>query len=249
MVRRVEWCIEQASTLRQCFPEGECLCSAAFAAAGVEGLQLVFYPSGYAGARDGHCSYFLQCPPGSVLRCSLWAGKQRREARLAFEQPGFFGRTNFCRFDHCVDAAQDTLMLALEIEEAQHTVSESMSHQPSHVTAATRSSSQRPQSVPTGSGNGGGPLPEKIDSTFKLQRNPGRDALDGVLRLPSIWTCAPQSRVIEMTLDGFQTFEDLKAVKKPGTPRLHGGGAHRIAACSPRRSDGGNMSRYAMYTT
>merc|ERR1719454_2549713 len=59
MTRRVEWRVEQASMLQRCFPEGECLCSSAFEAAGLQGLQLVFYPSGMDGAKEGHCSLFL----------------------------------------------------------------------------------------------------------------------------------------------------------------------------------------------
>ena len=44
-------------------------------------LRLVFYPQGSAGARPGFCSLFLSCPPGCTLRCWLWAGRWRREAR------------------------------------------------------------------------------------------------------------------------------------------------------------------------
>merc|ERR1719183_2313762 len=101
MTRRVEWRVEQASLLPRCFPEGESMCSSAFEAAGLQGLQLVFYPSGHNGAKEGFCSFFLYCPGGSVLRCWLHAGSQKREARCAFDQPGCFGRTNFCRLENC----------------------------------------------------------------------------------------------------------------------------------------------------
>jgi len=67
MVRRVEWRVEQASILRQCFPPGESIRSQEFDAAGIEGMQLIFYPSGYTGAAEGYCSLFLFAPAGVTL--------------------------------------------------------------------------------------------------------------------------------------------------------------------------------------
>lgn len=135
LVRRVEWRIEQAASLRRLFPEGECLCSMPFEAAGVEGLQMVFYPSGYDGVREGYCSYFLHVPAGASLRCWLSIGKNRREGRLAFERPGFHGRTNFCRYEFAADPAEDVVVLVLEIDEAQQTVTETFSQNAPCLTA------------------------------------------------------------------------------------------------------------------
>merc|ERR1712232_1279818 len=45
MTRRIEWKVEQASMLQQCFPAGVSICSPTFLAAGLDGLQLVFFPS------------------------------------------------------------------------------------------------------------------------------------------------------------------------------------------------------------
>lgn len=206
MVRRIEWRIEQASILPRCFPIGESICSSTFEAAGVDGLQLVFYPSGYSGAREGFCSFFLRCPTGAHLRCCLWAGKQRREARHEFEQSGFFGRTNFCRFDSSVDITDDTVPLALEIEEAQQNVTESLSHKPTSVQQL------RPQTAPDVVN-----AQEKIDSSMKLRRAAGNVALEDVKLLPSIWTSRPQGDITQ-ALDGFHSFNELK-VKKPHTAR------------------------------
>jgi hypothetical protein len=128
MVRRIEWKIERASQMRRCFPENECICSTTFEAAGVQDLQLVFYPSGFTGVREGFCSFFLHCPAGSQLKCWLSVGKQRREARVSFDKTGYFGRTNFCRFDGCIDGTDDTILLVLEIEEAQQNIEEPLSH-------------------------------------------------------------------------------------------------------------------------
>lgn len=80
--------------LFQTFAKDQAVRSTAFQAAGISGMQLVFYPQGCAGglkapglekghrgARPGFCSLFLSCPPGCTLRCWLWAGRWRREAR------------------------------------------------------------------------------------------------------------------------------------------------------------------------
>merc|ERR1719379_762476 len=116
MTRRVEWHIEHAGQLLSSFPEGEPICSTAFQAAGIDGLQLVLYPSGYTGAKEGYCSCFLYCPGASSLHCWLSVGNQKREAKLCFENGGFYGRTNFCKFEHVVDMASDVVRLVLEID-------------------------------------------------------------------------------------------------------------------------------------
>ncbi|CAK9069888.1 unnamed protein product [Durusdinium trenchii] len=130
-----EWRLEKAS----CFPENECLCSTTFEAAGV------FYPSGYLGAKEGptdsnrrgeagrrakvdqqvmqttQSSSFAiaseRGPAGSMIKCWLSVGKHKREAKCGFEKPGYFGRTNFCRFENSIDP-DDTTLLVLEIDEA-----------------------------------------------------------------------------------------------------------------------------------
>lgn len=181
MVRRIEWRIEHASSLRSCFGEGEPLCSPTFVAAGVEGLQLVFFPSGQ-GAKEGFCSLFLHCPAGSMLKCRLWAGSQHREARVFNERSGVFGRTNFGRFES-VTAAGDIVPIALDIEEASQDVKESLSHR-----VATDG--------------------KCVASTMRLQRTPGKASLEDVRQLPSIWTPRPQVDV--PALDGFRSFSDLK---------------------------------------
>lgn len=243
MVRKIEWRIEQGSALRRCFPEGECLCSTTFEAAGVEGLQLVFYPSGFTGAREGYCSYFLFCPAGSVLRCWLSIGKQRREGRLAFEQPGFYGRTNFCRYDSCVEASDDSLLLVLEIDEAQQNVTEALSHAvATPPEARSLASSFRLAASP----DGGTPVPEKVDSSVKFLRAPGRTALEDVRQLPSIWTPRPRANVAE-ALEGFHMFSDLKSRKPAGGKRS--GTSCRGDAPSPLGSAAASQPhpRYMMY--
>eukprot|EP00913_Durusdinium_trenchii_P014827 g13904.t1 len=141
MVRRIEWRLEKASQLRKCFPENECLCSTTFEAAGVDDLQLVFYPSGYLGAKEGFCSFFLHCWAGSMIKCWLSVGKHKREAKCGFEKPGYFGRTNFCRFENSIDP-DDTTLLVLEIDEAQWKIEEPMSHLSKVCTVSTKHNSR-----------------------------------------------------------------------------------------------------------
>jgi hypothetical protein len=201
MVRKIEWKLENASLLRRCFPEGQSLCSTKFEAAGMGNLQLVFYPSGYGGAKDGYCSYFLCCPGGTALKCWLSAGNQRREAKLVFEEAGFFGRTSFCRFDTCVEPADDSLLLVLEIDEAQASITEWMWHQQASVSQSHEGDVE--ESIQDHS----------IGSSIKLKRNPGRAALEDVKRLPSVWTSQPSGQFKE-ALEGYQSFSDLKALRK-----------------------------------
>lgn len=221
MVRRIEWRIERASQMRKCFPENECICSTTFEAAGVQDLQLVFYPSGFTGAREDFCSFFLHCPAGSQLKCWLSVGKHRREARVSFDKTGYFGRTNFCRFDGCIDANDDTVLLVLEIEEAQQNIEEPLSH-PAKVSMVTtkkaektlHDDSSRPEV--THPPHDSSPAPEKIDSSLRLQRVTGNKTLQETRQLPSIWTSVPKSDVAE-AMDGFHSFKDIKTPRRPNT--------------------------------
>jgi len=117
MVRRIEWRLDQASGLKTIFPKGECLYSTSFSAAGMEGLQLLFYPMGCASAPQGYCSFFLKCPE-TVPRVWLQLGKHRMEALSEDSQPGCVGRAKCWHYDKAVDNDTDALMLLLEVQEA-----------------------------------------------------------------------------------------------------------------------------------
>eukprot|EP00927_Polykrikos_kofoidii_P015796 TRINITY_DN17071_c0_g1_i2.p1 TRINITY_DN17071_c0_g1~~TRINITY_DN17071_c0_g1_i2.p1 ORF type:complete len:785 (-),score=121.63 TRINITY_DN17071_c0_g1_i2:145-2499(-) len=273
MVRRVGWCLEQASTLRSLFPEGKCVCSATFEAAGVSGLQLVFYPSGIAGVREGFCSFFLHCAAGSSLRFWLQAGKQRREARLDSDRAGVHGRTNFCRFENCIDTSDDTVQLVLEIEEAQQSetllprdVSEASARRPTQLPFGQSfpAEESRLSSLERSAGGGTIVLGKGVETAddsvvqgkVKLLRSPGKVALEDVRQLPSIWTPRPLIDVAE-ALAGFQTFADLKPVRKPSSSRPTTGrrcivsdlpvpAAGTLAPLSARPASPGSR-RYVMY--
>lgn len=207
MVRRIEWRVEQASLLRKCFPPGESMCSAAFNAAGIDGMQLMFYPCGYNGAGEGMCSVYIFAPAGTTLKCALYAGSQRRDASHYFEEPGAFGRTNFCRFDSAVDADEDTITLALDVEEAHQDVQASVSH-PTVQPGDRRSQGQMD-----------GDLPDKVESVVKLKRVPGKTppGMEEKRILPNLWMA--QSLSSEPPPDGYKTYEDIKKVtSKQGSP-------------------------------
>mmetsp|Transcript_56426 Transcript_56426/g.104446 ORF Transcript_56426/g.104446 Transcript_56426/m.104446 type:complete len:725 (+) Transcript_56426:32-2206(+) len=211
MIRRVEWRVEQASMLRRCFPPGSPICSTQFAAAGLEGLQLIFYPSGYTGAQEGFCSVFLHGPAGAMLRGYLIVGPQRRELHHFYEAPGAFGRTNFCRFEGMVEESHDTITLALEIEEAHQDNFATTSH-PKVLPGDPRTQAQIE-----------GEAQGAIESVVKVQKVPGRPGvgLETVRQLPSLWSPQPadnkQAKLASTGSfgTGFQTYGQLKAYEPP----------------------------------
>jgi len=179
MVRRVEWRLESASMLRKCFPPGEAMCSVAFSAAGVDNLQLMFYPCGYAGVTDGFCSLFLFAPAGATLKYTLFAGTHRRDATHFFEDQGAFGRSNYCRFDSIIEEDTDSIFLALDIEEAHQDIVSKVSH-PLVQAGDRRSQAQIDASVP-----------KAVESVVKMHRAPNKPpgaALEEKRVLPSLWT-------------------------------------------------------------
>jgi len=249
MVRRIEWRLEKASQLRKCFPENECLCSATFEAAGVDDLQLVFYPSGYVGAREGFCSYFLHCPAGSMLKCWLSVGKQRREAKCAFEKPGYFGRTNFCRFENSIEPTDDTILLVLEIDEAQWNIEEPLSHISKVSTVSTKPNTVSDDDSRL-SPEAPSPMLDKVDSKLSRQRMPGAKTLQETRQLPSIWTSVPKADVFE-ALEGYRSFNDLKTPRRPQSTsrQMKGGVAWKDPHPQPPQSSRQNPHRYLMYAS
>lgn len=180
------------------------MCSTTFQAAGLDGLQFVFYPSGSFGAKEGYCSCFLFYPGRTALHCWLSVGNQRREAKLSVTSAGFFGRTNFCRLEHGVDSTNDTLNLVLEIDEAQQEVTKFSAHQANH--------SVRTSSPPPGANTSGvsGLGDTTVESVLRLQKTSGH--LQDVKQLPSIWTASQFH--IEDSLEGFRNFKDLPSKRR-----------------------------------
>lgn len=232
MVRKVDWRIEHASRLRRCFPHGEAMCSTSFSAAGIEGMQLIFYPSGYTGAQDGVCSLFLYCPAGTTLRCTLHLGSQKRDASHTWEESGAFGRTNYCRFENVVEEVEDTVHVALEIDEAHQDVRAKVAHK--IVVPGDR----RTQGQIDGTSG------DSIESVVKLSRHPGSriQGLEDTRVLPSLWIAKSAGEMNVSMADGMHSMEDLKAPARRNAP----GGGRRAAGdqgslASPAPAAAGRM--------
>jgi hypothetical protein len=196
LVKRVEWRVAHASLLQRCFPQGRELCSPTFVAAGLESMQLVLYPSGYAGATEHFCSIFLFAPAGATINGFICAGRHKHKIHHTFEMAGAFGRTNFGRFETIVDETDDCVTIALEIVEATQDVRGVAQHQ-----------------ILAGDVRDGGTddlPPEGIGSVIKLQRSASKfNGLEDVQQLPSLWTAKPLGSIGGVP-DGFHTFSEIQ---------------------------------------
>lgn len=195
LVRRVEWMLEQASTLPDLFKPVEPICSPVFGAAGVEGLQLIFYPNGYSGATEGFCSLFLFCPAGVTMKYRLIIGKQIRDCTHEFTYPGAYGRTNYCRFDGLADPQEDTICVTMEIQEVTQEVHAQIGSDETKI-----------------GGEKGEEKHPAVDTVVKLKRIPGKESLVDIKPLPTLWT-AKALGDITAPPDGFHTWADLSSVR------------------------------------
>lgn len=198
LVRRVEWQLEHASLLSRRFAAREPLCSPVFDAAGLERLQLVFYPCGYAGAMESFCSVFLYAQAGTFIHFWLCAGQIRRESKHTFEEAGAFGRTNFCRFDSCIDDKTDTVLVALEIEEAIQDLTSSAAAGPKKQLALD------PEIA--------GWSPAQAGSV-KLQKASDRHSFNETRMLPNLWSSTGLGDLTAQP-DNYNTFASLKQGRK-----------------------------------
>jgi hypothetical protein len=242
MVRKIQWMVQNASKLRQFFPWGQAVCSPVFAAAGVDKMQFAFYPSGYGNVTDGFCSLFLYAPAGCTLRCYLSIDKQVREIQHSWEEAGAFGRTNFCLFsDQIMDLVDDTILLSLEIEDAQMEVSSPWVHKEAatKVEGSHKSTGDR-----------------EVTSITKLTKNPGktpngkpngRDGkMDSAMHLASIWAAkafVEGDSVKAAVPDGFHSFDEVVNRRpipiRPSSrsPSPKGASNKRAAARGPARTE------------
>lgn len=225
MVRKIDWLVQKGSKLRQYFLHGEAICSPVFKAAGLDDLQLLLYPSGYGPSTAGFCSVFLYGPAGANIHCYLTLGNQTREIYHTFEVSGAYGRTNFCLFDPVIDVVDDTVLVTLEIEEAQQEQSAIWLHE--EVKPREPDSHRTAQSE------------KELKSIIKLTKNPGKSPLgkpngrsgklDTHMSLPSYWSSKPLGDN-HSPPEGFHSFEEVTSRKplafgidtshlKPGRPQ------------------------------
>lgn len=207
MVRKIEWRVQHASLLRNCFIKDEAICSPHFSAAGVENLQFVLYPSGHHTATEGFCSLYVYGPVGASIRAQLWMGKQVRSISHSFDESGAVGRSNFCNFGTIVEAGDD-VPIKLEIEEALQDMKAAAMHIPEDPGDR--------RTIGELEGNDGA-----IESIVKLTRAPGvrhvaphsaGPGLEDQLCLPGLWTPKRLKDGPDIPA-GFKTFDEMKDIK------------------------------------
>eukprot|EP00933_Yihiella_yeosuensis_P028893 TRINITY_DN22666_c3_g1_i1.p1 TRINITY_DN22666_c3_g1~~TRINITY_DN22666_c3_g1_i1.p1 ORF type:complete len:820 (-),score=174.53 TRINITY_DN22666_c3_g1_i1:93-2552(-) len=225
MIRRVEWLVKEADSLTDVFPHRTPICSPVFSAAGVEGMQLIIYPSGYTDSMEGFLSAFLYCPAGVKLKCHLSAGNQKREISNHFKEAAAYGRTNFCRLDSAVNTDTNTLLIAFEIEDIVQEVTKEMALDPREK--------YKKQPAPTLETAG----PPKISgSAVKLIRFADRGTLTEVNQLPALWTAEALGEMVKIP-EKYKQFSDLpekaQANRRRGGPKPREDGPVAAATTSP----------------
>mmetsp|Transcript_28117 Transcript_28117/g.59785 ORF Transcript_28117/g.59785 Transcript_28117/m.59785 type:complete len:715 (-) Transcript_28117:28-2172(-) len=119
LTRRVEWRVPKLSHKLATFPRGTAIRSPFFDAAGIEGFQFMFYPNGTEQSDERMCGLFLVSPIGSELNCALHVGTAQRGLRHKFDNKTPTGRANFCILQQCADFKSDSVVIALDIQEAR----------------------------------------------------------------------------------------------------------------------------------
>jgi len=123
-MRRVEWTIEGYSKQEGGLAKGDSLWSPKFRAAGMDDVQLEFFPKGREKTTfDGFCSLFLWCPSGSKVKYQLWVGSFMR-APDEDEFPGRIGHghSNFCPVGPEVEKENDRLVVGVNFLEVDAAV-------------------------------------------------------------------------------------------------------------------------------
>lgn len=121
--RRVEWTISNFSKEEFQRAKGESIWSPKFRAAGLDGLQLEFFPKGREKTTfEGFCSLFLWCPNGTKVKYQLWVGKFLR-APDEDEYAGNIGHghSNFCPVAPEVDRVNNSITLGVDFLEVSFT--------------------------------------------------------------------------------------------------------------------------------
>jgi len=200
LVRRVEWRIQEADQLKRVFPHGTPICSPLFQAAGVEGMQFIFYPQGYMDSTENFCSLFLYCPGGVNMKCNLVGGNQKRDVSNHFVEAGTSGRVNFCRLDSVIDADHNTATICLEIDELSQETRKSI-----HLEKGAKAS--RSIKPPMMELESAAPVPA-VGSEVKLVRVADRAYLTEVNRLPNLWGYQALGDFVKKP-DGYHDMKDL----------------------------------------
>lgn len=123
-VRRVEWRLEGCTHLLEVMKPGEAIESPLFSAAGVDKMQINFYPRGCeVGDKTSQhgqpCAIYVSGPYRTTLRGVLSVGSNSRQFEQRYQRRGDVGgRGKFCSLESQVDL-HDSVTLALEIIEVE----------------------------------------------------------------------------------------------------------------------------------
>lgn len=114
--RKVEWTIPDFASKERELQKGESIWSPKFRAAGMDGIQLEFFPKGREKTTyEGFCSLFLWCPSGARIRYQLKVGDFARSPdEDLYDGRIGHGHSNFCPVAPQVDRAGDCIRLGVE---------------------------------------------------------------------------------------------------------------------------------------
>lgn len=204
MTRRVEWRLEEPMQMRRSFPKGAPMKSKEFDAAGISGLSLHFFPSGYDHASDGFCSFFLQAPQGVTMRCVLQVANEKKEINHTFEKAGYLGKTNFMRFEHAVNRDEDCIDVSIDVLDA-HVDLIAKDHHPPPINVGLRNFVKEAMPLV--------PLGSTVKMTRSAEQLPA--ILQEVKVLPSLW---PTKNRHDPDVKPANVLKPLKHLQK-GRPR------------------------------
>mmetsp|Transcript_21792 Transcript_21792/g.40557 ORF Transcript_21792/g.40557 Transcript_21792/m.40557 type:complete len:691 (-) Transcript_21792:78-2150(-) len=123
-VRRVEWRLEGCSRILDICRAGEAIDSPVFSAAGLDRMQMHFYPRGVevGPGAPGHsqaCALYISGPSRTSVRGMMWVGSHSRQFEQRFQRRGDKGgRNRFCSLEHQLDC-EDSVVVAVEVLEVE----------------------------------------------------------------------------------------------------------------------------------
>jgi len=124
LVRRLEWKIGGNWDIWKSYGLEYCISSVPFAIAGLDGMQVKFYPNGFNEQKyvPGFGALFFLAPPGAQIKGMLSLGPVKKTFSHDFEYEGdAYRRYNFIRHDDLRRAHKD-LIFSIDITEAKQTL-------------------------------------------------------------------------------------------------------------------------------
>jgi hypothetical protein len=131
-VRRVEWRLDGVTRLLDTIKPGEAVDSALFSAAGIDKMQIHFYPRGCevgdkVSAHAQACAIYVSGPHRTTLRGILTVGSHSRPFEQRYQRRGDVGgRGRFCTLASQLDC-EDSVTLAIDITEVESDLPEATS--------------------------------------------------------------------------------------------------------------------------